>query len=376
MDTPRVFRAPGRVNLIGEHTDYNEGFVLPVAMALATYVAGIRRSDRRIRIVTTADLAPGEIDLDAAPSPRRGNWLDYVEGMARRLEARGVRLAGTNLAVESELPPGAGLASSAALEVAVGLALLGLSDMRLSRIEIALSAQEAEHEYVGTRSGLMDPYIAMFGRRGHALLLDCRSREAQAIPFPETDAVLMVCDSGIKHELAATEYNLRREECDTALALLRESLPHLRSLRDVTPAQFAQLSWHLPDPLGRRCRHVLEENARTLEAARVLLNQDAASLGKLFDQSHASLRDLYEVSCSELDVLVELARSIPGVLGSRMTGGGFGGCTVTVMRPGAAARFEREMTRGYADATGISPRFWRVDPGDAAGELTGDVGLT
>ena len=369
----RIFRAPGRVNLIGEHTDYNDGFVLPIATDLATYVAGAPRDDRRIRARSGALSDEGTVDLDGASGHGRRSWLDAVEGMARRLEARGARLGGADLYVATNIPLGAGLSSSAALETALGVAMLGLSGDALEGLEIARAAQETEHEFLGVRSGLMDPYTAVMARAGEALLLDCRSATHDRIPVPQGGVVIVVCDSRVKHSLASSEYNTRRAECFAAVGILREKLPHVRALRDVTLTDLDRWSRLLPDPLGKRCRHVIAENHRTLEAADALERADWPALGQLLFASHASLRDLYEVSCRELDLLVDLARSVTGVLGARMTGGGFGGCTVNLVHEVALARFHEVVGSGYARSVGIAPWIRSIVPSAGAGEISDEA---
>jgi len=341
---PRLFVAPGRVNLIGEHTDYNEGFVLPMAIDRRTLVAASPRDDRRVVVRSLSFDASAEIDLDAAPEPRRRSWVDYVEGVARVLEARGSRLHGTDLVLDSDVPTGAGLSSSAALEVGVGLALLGIAGVSLDRVALALAAQAAEHEYVGTRCGIMDQYISALARDRHALLIDCRSLEPAWVPL-DGDVKILICDTKVKHSLATGEYNTRRAECEQGVALLRARLPEIRALRDVTSEQLAEHASVLPDVVRRRCRHVVSENERTTRAADALRAGDHATFGTLMFESHASLRDDYEVSAPELDACVEAARTVRGVFGARMTGGGFGGCTVNLVAADAVEELTAVLAR-------------------------------
>jgi galactokinase len=330
--TPRIFSAPGRVNLIGEHTDYNDGFVLPMAIDRRTAVAAAPRSDRKIVVQSKNIGQKEEIDLDRPGPKQRGSWLDYIEGTAQALEQRGVVLNGAELLIDSDVPSGAGLSSSAALEMSVGLALSSLAnDSRLSRVELALAGQSAEHNYVGTMCGIMDQFIASLGQADHALLIDCRSLEPQAVPLALPGAVILICDTRVKHELASSEYNKRRAECQEGVKLLKEALPDIRALRDVSVAQFEKHEDRLADPIRRRCRHVVTENDRTLAAARALSRNDLVEFGRLMAMSHRSLRDDYEVSCPELDASVDVAASVSGVYGARMTGGGFGGCTVNLV---------------------------------------------
>jgi galactokinase len=374
-DAARLFRAPGRVNLIGEHTDYNEGFVLPMAIDRETCVAARPRDGRRVRIYSLNVDERAEFDLDAPGERERGIWLDYVEGVAHALERRGVRLRGADLAISSDVPVGAGLSSSAALEVSAGLALAQVSGVEVDMVELALAGQEAEHTYVGAKVGIMDQFIAALGRAGHALLIDCRRLETRAIPVDTTETVIVICDTRVKHELSASEYNTRRAECEEGVELLRRAgLDGIRALRDVSEADLQQYGGALPETVGRRCRHVVTENARTLAAADALAGGRLAEMGQLMLASHDSLSRDYEVSCRELDLLVSIAMSLAGgaTLGARMTGGGFGGCTVNLVHRAALSEFTETITREYTDATGQTPNIYVSEAGEGAGEVTSD----
>ncbi|HEX8354898.1 MAG TPA: galactokinase [Pyrinomonadaceae bacterium] len=368
---PRVFRAPGRVNLIGEHTDYNDGFVLPIAIERETVVGARARDDRRVRVHSLNVGEGAEFDLDAPGPVRRGVWLDYVEGVAQALERRGVRLRGAELVLLSDVPAGAGLSSSAALEISTGLALSAVSGQEVDRVTLALAGQEAEHTYVGAQVGIMDQFVSALGRKGHALLIDCRALEAAAAPLDTSRASVVICDSGVKHELSASEYNTRRAECEQGVALLREALPGIKALRDVTAGQLEQHKSLLPERVARRCRHVVTENERTLSAADALRRGALGELGRLMWLSHRSLRDDYEVSCRELDALVEIAEGVDGVLGARMTGGGFGGCTVNLVRRDAVDAFRASVAERYQLATGRVPAVYVSEAADGACEVTG-----
>ena len=366
---PRLFRAPGRVNLIGEHTDYNDGFVLPMAIQQSTTVAAAKRPDRLVRVFSVNIRKGAEFDLDS-PGPRcRGIWLDYVEGVAQALLTRAPALSGADLVIQSEVPIGGGLSSSAALEMSVGTALLGISGLELDKVSLALSGQESEHNYVGINSGIMDQFVAVLGKAGHALLIDCRSLRSELVPLNLSDSAIVVCDTKVKHELGASEYNTRRSQCEQGVALLRKALPDVQSLRDVSVADFELHQELLPEPVRRRCRHVVTENQRTLDATRALRSGDLKEVGRLMFASHRSLRDYYEVSCRELDLLVDAASAVPGVWGARMTGGGFGGCTVNLVRRGALARFREAVTERYVGATGLEPSIFVAEASDGACEL-------
>jgi galactokinase len=366
---PRCFRAPGRVNLIGEHTDFNEGFVLPMAIEHSTVAAAAPRTDRRVRVYSLNLHETAEFDLDHPGAPRRGVWLDYVEGVAQALEARGMSLRGVDLVVQSDVPAGAGLSSSAALEMATGLALLTVSGAELDMVSLALAGQQAEHVYVGMMCGIMDQFIAALGRPGHALLIDCRTLEATPIPLDTSDTRVVICDTHVKHELASSGYNARRAECERGVVLLNGALPGVRALRDVSVEDFERHEGLLPEQVRRRCRHVITENARTLAAARALRANDAAEVGRLMYLSHRSLRDDFEVSCAELDVLVEAASGVEGVWGARMTGGGFGGCTVNLVRREALDNFQNTVARRYHQATQREPAFYVSEPRGGAHEI-------
>ncbi|HST53741.1 MAG TPA: galactokinase [Pyrinomonadaceae bacterium] len=368
----RLFRAPGRVNLIGEHTDYNGGFVLPLAIERETVVAAAPREDRRVNAYSLNVGEAAGFDLDRPGETRRGIWLDYVEGVARALEDRGLRLRGADLMILSDVPVGAGLSSSAALEVSAGLALSEVSGREVDRVQLALAGQQAEHIYVGTMCGIMDQFVAALGQAGHALLIDCRTLEAAPVPLDTTDAAIVITDTGVKHELSNSAYNERREECEQGVKILREFLPGIEQLRDVSAADFERYAGRLPDVICRRCRHVVTEDARTLTAADALRRGRLEEVGRLMRRSHESLRDDYEVSCAELDFLAETAWGLAGVVGSRMTGGGFGGSTVSLVRRDALEDYERTITSQYTRRFGHAPAIYVTDAGEGAKEVMSD----
>lgn len=365
----RLFSAPGRVNLIGEHTDYNGGFVLPMAIEFQTTVAASVRADRKIRVRSLNLNEEREIDLDAPEKKLRGSWLDYVEGVARILERRGAKLRGADLLISSDVPSGAGLSSSAALEISVGLALTEISDSPIDKVQLALIGQAAEHEFVGANVGIMDQYISALGEKGHALLIDCRSLEAEQFPLNLEDLTIVICNSNVKHEIAASEYNLRRRECERGVEILREFLPGISQLRDVGIEDFKKYATHLPEIIRKRCRHIITENARTLRAVEALKNDDFAEFGRLMWQSHASLRDDFEVSCKELDLLVEIAKECRFVLGARMTGGGFGGSTVNLVPRRNLSEFTERISSRYKNQTNIEADVYVSGAADGAKEL-------
>jgi galactokinase len=368
----RCFRAPGRVNLIGEHTDYNGGFVLPMAIDRSTLVAAAPREDRLVNVHSLNREEAFTFDLDCPGEPRRGLWLDYVEGVARALESRGVRLRGADLMLVSDVPEGAGLSSSAALEVSTGLALASISGAEVDPVSLALAGQQAEHTYVGTMCGIMDQFVAALGQEGHALLIDCRTLEATPVPLDTSRVCVAITDTNVKHELSGSEYNARRAECEEGVRLLRRFLPNIEQLRDVSVEEFERFAPELPEVVRRRCRHVVTEDARTLSAADALRRGDLEEVGRLMRLSHESLRDDYEVSCPELDVLAETAWGVEGVLGSRMTGGGFGGSTVSLVRRERLPEFRVALEAPYAARFGRLPTLYVSEPGGGAEEITSD----
>ena len=354
---PRVFRAPGRVNLIGEHTDYNDGFVMPAALEFATTVAAAPRDDNRL-VVRSLNLDE-EVAFALDDDSRLGghHWSDYVRGVALACQAEGLRLVGTTLLVEGNVPIGAGLSSSASIEVATALALLSLAEHELPRPQLARLCQRAENDFVGMRCGIMDQFISCCGQAEHALLLDCRTLEYQLVPMT---GVLVICNSLVKHSLAGGEYNQRRSGCEEAARLLG-----VDALRDASLDRVDTL----PAELVPLARHVVTENARVTEGAEALTRGDLMRFGTLMRESHRSLRDDYRVSCPELDLLVDLALGCPGVYGARMTGGGFGGCTVNLVDFEQVNAFRRVVAEGYERVTGRAPEIYVCQAAAGAHEL-------
>jgi galactokinase len=364
----RIYRAPGRVNLIGEHTDYNDGFVMPAAIGFSTWVAMAPRDDRKLSIYSENFSERVEFDLsgiDGSGERARSaaHWSDYVCGVAVTLEQVGYPLRGGDMLIRGETPIGAGMSSSAAIEVAAGYALLDASGHTVDRVELAKLCQRAENEYVGIRCGIMDQFISCCGQAGRALLLDCRSLDHRWLPLPG-DARLVVCNTMVKHELASGEYNRRRAECEAGVEGLVRFLPGVRALRDVTPVELERYGRELPEVVYRRCRHVISENARVIEAAGALERNDLAAFGALMSESHRSLRDDYQVSCDELNLLVRLASRVEGVYGARMMGGGFGGCVINLVAAESVAELERVVTRDYEQATGRKPEIYVCEAAD------------
>ena len=375
---PRGFRAPGRVNLIGEHTDYNAGFVMPVAIQFDTIAAVAPRLGRTLRVRSTNFAQTCEVDLarDAAATAPRGApvpWFVYVLAIVRVLREHGVALTGADLLIHGNVPLGAGLSSSAALDVAVALALSSAAGERLEPLTLTKLCQRAENDYVGTRCGIMDPFASVFGHAGHALQIDCRSLEYEYLPLhpgsAQTGAQIVICNTMVRHQHAGGEYNRRREECEHAVTVLRQWLPGLESLRDLAPQVLQQHERALDPVILRRCRHIVTENERVLAAAAALKAADLAAFGALMNASHRSLREDFEISCTELDLMVQIAGTIDGVYGARMTGGGFGGCTVNLVRTDAVPQFRAQIVERYRRATGIAPDIYVCTAADGAGAI-------
>ena len=365
---PKIFRAPGRVNLIGEHTDYNDGFVMPAAIGFSTFVAIAERPDRKLLI--HSDEFPGalEYDVEHLPEKRTGGWGDYVLAVASVLQKYGRRLKGANILVHGEVPIGAGLSSSAAIEVASALALMSLDESQLPLPEVAKLCQQGENTFIGARVGIMDQFVSCMGKAGHALLLDCRSLDFKFVPIP-AGIQIVVCNTMVKHEVATSAYNTRREQCEAGVRYFAKIDPAIRALRDVSVEMVDQRANDLPPTVWNRCSHVVRENQRTLDAARALEAGDMTRVGALMRASHHSLRDLYEVSCRELDIMVEAAQGLPGFCGGRMTGGGFGGCTINLVRDENARTFSSQISERYQRATGISPQVYLCSAEDGAQQL-------
>lgn len=367
-NSPHTFRAPGRVNLIGEHTDYNDGFVMPAAIDRSVYVRVWSREDRKLAIRSENFSDQVEFDLDEPNPQPRGHWSDYVVGVAVMLERAGHRLRGAHLHIRGEVPLGSGLSSSAAIEVATACALTANSHLTIDRRELALLCQKAENEFVGARVGIMDQFVSFFGEAQKALMLDCRSLEFKLLPLPDT-VNLVICNTMVKHALASSAYNERRAQCEAGVKFLSQWLPNVKALRDVTIEELEKFGRDLPDVVYRRCRHVITENARVISAAEALVQHDLQRFGELMAESHRSLREDYEVSSSELDLMVDLARYADGVYGARMTGGGFGGCTVNLVDTKKVEDFTRTIIKQYELITAVKPEIYICEASNGAEEL-------
>ena len=359
----RFYRAPGRVNLIGEHTDYNEGFVLPLAIDRAVWLAAAPRPDRLVRTVAVTLERTDEFALDGLRPDAEMHWANYVRGVLAVLEQQGHRLNGLDLAYAGDVPIAAGLSSSAAVEVAVATAARDLFDLPLSPLELARASQQAEHEFAGTKCGLMDQLISAIGQANHAMLIDCRTFSWEPVSLPPGVAVV-VCDTGKRRGLADSAYNERRAQCEEGARRL--GVP---ALRDVAVETFQARARELPPLIRKRCRHVVYENDRTLRGAEALRQGKLDLFGRLMNESHTSLRDQYEVSSEELDVMAALAQSQPACWGARMTGAGFGGCAVALVDDSGVQAFSRMVSTLYERQTQRTPALYVCVAAPGAGRV-------
>ncbi|MFH1748162.1 MAG: galactokinase [Planctomycetota bacterium] len=362
-----ISSAPGRVNLIGEHTDYNDGYVLPIAIPQRTYVsvAAAPADVGQVRVYSQTLDDELHWPLDGWHEQSARHWSSYVAGIIALLRQRGIEAGGLDLLIDSAVPPGGGLSSSAALEVALASALTRLAGVTLSNRELAELCRQAEHEYAGVPCGVMDQYAVLVAQAGAALLLDCRSLEYEHVPLKLDGHVFLVIDSGVKHELANSEYAQRQRECREAVRILQGADQTVESLRDVDMTLLLKNLDNLPPRVADRARHVITENQRTREAAAAFRAGDLKECGRLMSASHDSLRDDYQVSCQELDLLVEIVKALPGVLGARLTGGGFGGCIVVLAEEDSVVRVEQALRRHY-DTNARRSRLMPVQPGAGA----------
>ncbi|MGL6027524.1 MAG: galactokinase [Vibrio sp.] len=359
-----IVQAPGRVNLIGEHTDYNDGFVLPCAINYQTVVAAAKRDDHLVRVISIDyGNALDEFDLSQEITFQADKmWANYIRGVVKCLLARGYSLSGVDLAVSGNVPQGAGLSSSAALEVVIGQTFKELFNLAISQADIALNGQQAENEFVGCNCGIMDQMISAQARANHAMLLDCRSLETQAVPMPEEMAVVII-NSNKKRGLVDSEYNTRRQQCEAAARIFG-----VKALRDVSLEQFVAQEAQLEATVAKRARHVITENLRTLEAASALGENDLRRMGELMAESHASMRDDFEITVPEIDILVEMVKQVIGEQGGvRMTGGGFGGCVVALVPRMLVDKVTATVEANYQQATGLSAAIYVCQSTQGAG---------
>ena len=365
-----MVRAPGRVNLIGEHTDYNEGLVLPAAIDREIWIA-FEPWDRQEVQLTSVDFGePASFSFEGLSPETRGakSWIDYVAATAWAMRDAGLPIRGFRGVMDSNIPIGSGLSSSAALEMASSWALAVPGAPRPDAGKMAAIAQRGENRYVGVNCGIMDQFASAAGVAGNALLIDCRVNQFKSAPMP-AGLSLVVCETGSLRKLEASAYNTRRSECELGVKLIAEREPGVKALRDVDEAMLERNIGRLPEVVAHRCEHVVREDARVMQTVAALAAGDLDELGRLFAASHASLRDLYEVSSPELDAMVEIAIAVPGVVGSRMTGAGFGGCTVNLVKHGAEEGLRDAVLAQYQKRTGLQPRVYIVAAVDGAGPI-------
>jgi galactokinase len=360
--------APGRVNLIGEHTDYSGGFVMPAAIDFRTIATIHPREDGRIHLSSANMTGDAWYPSNPLPTSGRKHWSDYPMGVAWSLAQENIHAGAFSLALEGDVPLGAGLSSSASIEVATAFALLEQAGAKLPLAKIALACQRAENAYVGARCGIMDQFIACAGKKDHALMLDTRSLEYRLLPIP-AHVRLIICNTMVKHEHAGGQYNVRREEIEEGTRILHQHEPSITVLRDATLAQLNKYQDRLPKNVFKRCRHIITENARVERAATALEHSDLAQFGALMAEAHLSFRDDFEASCTELDTMVEIAQSLPGCYGARMTGGGFGGCTVNLVDESHADQFRTQIHAKYQAATAIDADIYLCRASDGAHRL-------
>ncbi|WP_281883717.1 galactokinase [Paenibacillus sp. YYML68] len=366
----RVFHAPGRVNLIGEHTDYNGGYVFPAALTFGTTLLIRRRSDDQLGLASTNFEAHKHISIQGLAYSDEDDWMNYPKGVAVELQKQGVSLSGYDLLFSGAIPNGAGLSSSASIEVVTAFALLTMEGQSIDCVQIALLAQRAENEFIGVKCGIMDQFAVAMGKKDHAVLLMCDTLEYKHVPFNSGAYRLVIGNTNKKRGLVDSAYNERRSQCEQAVRELQVHYPELTLLGQLSLAQYNDAEQLIADEtVKKRARHVVEEIDRVLQSMKVLEQGDLAAFGQLMNASHVSLRDLYEVTGFELDTMVEAAWEVPGVLGARMTGAGFGGCTVSLVHEDSIERFQEEVGRKYREKTGLEASFYVCEIGDGVKEL-------
>ena len=369
----KIVRAPGRVNLIGEHTDYNEGFVMPVAIDRDILIIGRKRNDKKIKLYSVDFNEFKEFDLNNLvenfDKPRIKHWSNYPAGVLYFLKKEGYDINGIECVISGNIPVGASLSSSAAFEVVTAFTAKLLYSIQISDIDLIKLAQKSENEYVGVKCGIMDQFISCVGKKGTALFLDCRNLQYEFVPLNIEGYKIVIFDTKKKRELVESAYNKRRNECEEGVEILGRFIPGIKALRDVTSQDFLKYKKYLSSDTAKRVEHVVFENERVERVKKLLAISDLTSLGKELNNSHISLRDLYEVSCFELDLLVETTLSMEGVLGSRMTGAGFGGCAISLIKEGSMDKVCNYTKEVYKSKTGIDPDIYICNSSDGVGEI-------
>ncbi|HAQ38530.1 MAG TPA: galactokinase [Saprospiraceae bacterium] len=364
----RLFAAPGRLNIIGEHTDYNNGFVLPAAIDKKVYLA-IRPTGDHMATIYAIDLNE-TVSFDVNKhQDQLPQWAKYPFGVIKEMQKARLEPQGFTAVFSGDIPAGAGLSSSAALESVFAVAINTIFGLGVDKLKMAHICQMAEHHYAGVKCGIMDQFASIFGKKDHAIRLDCQTLEFEYFPINTGDHSLFLADTRVKHSLASSEYNIRRMECEKGIQLISNHLPHARSLRDLSPEKIKPFKTELGSPVFERCEYVTEENDRVLKSCEAMEKGDFRKLGEMMFGSHEGLSLKYNVSCPELDLLVKTAKSLPGVLGSRMMGGGFGGCTINLVENSAMEDVKTALDHSYLKQFGKSPVFYNVCISDGAGEI-------
>lgn len=365
---PLLSRAPGRVNIIGEHTDYNDGFVLPAAIDKAIYVAVSKRDDEQICFISLDFQDSYETTVHSF-QPVEKQWVNYILGVAAQMQKAGKQLGGFNMMIAGDVPLGAGLSSSAAVECSVAVALNELFQFGIERKALTFMAQKAEHEFAGVQCGIMDQFASMFGKKDHVIKLDCRSLEYKYEPLRLGDYKIVLLNTNVKHSLASSEYNTRRKECAQGVELLQKNGININSLRDADMQMLNTYVKPVDEVIYRRCKYVVEENQRLLATCRALESGDLQMAGQLMYASHEGLKNEYEVSCPELDFLVNAVKENPSVAGARMMGGGFGGCTINLVKEVAIAALVHDLSKAYKEAMNLELTTYVAETADGAGLL-------
>ena len=362
-----AFSAPGRVNLIGEHTDYNEGFVLPVAIDKKIVMLGQLREDRLVQVFDLVYKTKITFSLDSLSPSKKESWANYLMGVMDEIQKAGYPLQGVNLVFTSNIPQRAGLSSSAALEVVTALTMAKLNSLEIKPLEMAHLCRRAENNFVGVACGIMDQYVSCLGQKNYALFIDCRSNDYELIPLKDPNYQIIICNSKVQRGLVDSEYNKRKEECKIATEFFKHKLNReIRALRDIAIDEYEKYQAQLPEIIARRARHVISENYRVQVGVQALREGNFSAFGQLMIESHRSLKNDYEVSCAELDLLVDLALKQEGVLGARMTGAGFGGCTVNLLKRDYVDVFMEKIKKEYKKITGINPDVYLTAPSGGA----------
>lgn len=362
---PSLYAAPGRINIIGEHTDYNEGYVLPAAIDKRIYLAILPNETEQADIISIDFDERVRFAIDGN-HPDLPHWAVYPYGIVKELQDLGATVKGFSAVFGGDIPTGAGMSSSAAIESAFGCALNVLFDLKKDKLTLARVGQSAEHNHVGVRCGIMDQFASFFGRKDHVIRLDCRTLEHEYYPLALEGYQLVLADTQVKHSLASSEYNTRRRQCEEGVQIIQKKHPSVQSLRDVSTKELHDCRDVMDPKVFDRCSYVVEENIRVLQSCQALENGDIDRLGKLMFQSHEGLQNKYAVSCDELDVLVDHARKVPGIAGARMMGGGFGGCTINLLKSTNINDFKDITSKGLYEAFGQKPMFYAVNIGHGA----------